>query len=138
MTSEERERMNSLSTQIQAEKDYRTFQALVRDLNDLILRKVSRFPQYDGANPWQRTRPWKTVSGRVQKIVNRVYQNHTEDVEITIPEAEHLFREIRIENTFTDVDGQQVALKQGAHLDVTFEADSTDTAKKISASEGHA
>jgi hypothetical protein len=42
-------------------------------------------------------------------------------------EAEELFREIRIENRFTDADGQPVALKDGARLNVTFEADAKDT-----------
>jgi hypothetical protein len=43
--------------------------------------------------------------------------------------AEDLFREIRIENAFTDADGQTVALKDGAHVDVSFEADAQDTVR---------
>ena len=130
MTPEERERMNLLSIQIQEEKDYHRFQILLRDLNDLVRRKERRFAQRGGPNLAQRTRPWKTVSGRVEKIVKGVYLNHTDRAEITIPEAEDLFLEIRIENAFTDVDGQQVALKEGAQLDLTFEADSKDTIKR--------
>jgi hypothetical protein len=77
------------------------------------------------------TRPWKTLSGRVQKIVQRVYRNQQEHVEIAIQEAEDLFREIRIENSFTGVNGEIVALKQGASVDLTFEADAKDTVKKM-------
>jgi hypothetical protein len=51
-------------------------------------------------------------------------------VEISIPDAEELFREIRIDNTFTDVNGQPVALKQGVPVEITFEADAMDTVKK--------
>jgi hypothetical protein len=35
-------------------------------------------------------------------------------------------RLLRIENRLTDVDGPPVALKQGARLNVTFEADAVD------------
>jgi hypothetical protein len=44
-------------------------------------------------------------------------------VEISISQADDLFREIRIENNFSDVDGVAVALRIGALLDVTVEAE---------------
>lgn len=72
----------------------------------------------------------QTVPAVVQKIVKSVYQDRVEKLEISIPEADDLFREIRIENTLTDADGQPVALKTGAQLDVTFEAEAKDTVKK--------
>ena len=66
----------------------------------------------------------------VQKIVESTYPGQVEKVEISVAAAEDLFREIRIENTFIDIDGQLVALKHGARVDVTFEADTNDTVKK--------
>lgn len=128
--------MNTLCVRIQDEKDYQHFEGLLRELTDVIGQKERRFPQHDGAGKRHQNRPWKTVSGTVQKVIRRVYGRHTEFVEITIPEAEDLFRELRIENTLADLDGQVVALKQGAHVDVTFEADEKDTAKKMT--DGHA
>jgi hypothetical protein len=114
----------------QHEKDYGRFETQLRELIELVGRKERRFPQHTrGAGRTRPTRPWKTVSGAVQKILKGVYQNNAEHVEITIPEAEDLFREIRIENKFTDLDGEPVALKGGAHVDVTFEADAKDTVK---------
>lgn|SRR5262249_40410466 len=138
MTPEERDQMNELSTRIQQEKDYRRFEGLLRDLNDLIRRKELRFPQHNVGAKRYPSRPWKTVSGSVQKIVTNVYAPQAENVEIAIDGAEDLFREIRIENSFTDVDGQSVALKQGARVDVTFEADAKDTVKNVSAPDKHA
>jgi len=130
MTPEEREQMNSLCIRIQNEKDYERFEALLRELNDVISRKERRFPQSHSAGMPGRLRPWKTVSGVVQKVLKNIYSRHGADaVEISIAEAEELFREIRIENRFTDVDGQPVALKDGARLDVTFEADAKDTSR---------
>jgi hypothetical protein len=131
MTPDERERMNSLCIRIQEEKNHQRFEALLSELDGVIARKERRFAQGEGTHAWhRRTRPWKTVSGSVQKIGTSVYRNNAETVEITIPEAEDLYREIRIANTFTDVDGSPVALKQDARVDVTFEADSKDTVKK--------
>jgi hypothetical protein len=133
MTPEERERMNALCIRIQEEKNHRRFEALLRDLNELIRQKELRFPEHDSAPRRKTGRAWKTLPGSVQKIVKSVYANQAETVEIAIEGAEDLFREIRIENTFND-DGESVALKQGAHVDVTFEADPKDTGKKVSIS----
>lgn len=44
-------------------------------------------------------------------------------VEISIPAADDLFREIRIGNQFIGVDGKPVALTTGARLTVTLEAE---------------
>jgi hypothetical protein len=131
MTPQEREQMNSLCIRIQQEKDYRSFAVLLKELTVLIRKKEVRFPEHDRPIAWHRSgRPWKTLSGSVQKIIKNVYANQAENVEIGIDEAENLFREVRIENTFSDADGQPVALKQGARVDVTFEADAKDTVKK--------
>lgn len=119
--------MNSLCIRIQEEKDYPRFEALMRELNELVARKESRFPQHGGIGAWQRKGPWKTVPAVVQKIVKPLYSNQVEKVEILIPAADDLFQEIRIENTLTDVDGQPVALKTGAQLEVTFEAEAKVT-----------
>jgi hypothetical protein len=123
MTTDERERMNSLCVRIQEEKDYPRFEALMRELSELVARKERRFPQHGRIGAWQRKSPWKTVPAVVQKIVKPLYPDQVEKVEILIPAADDLFREIRIENTLTDVDGRPVALKTGAQLEVTFEAE---------------
>jgi hypothetical protein len=117
--------MNSLCVRIQEEEDYPRFEALTRELNEIVGRKERRFPQHGGNGEGQRKRPWKTLQAVVQKIVKSVYPGQAENVEILIPAADDLFREIRIENTFTDVDGQPIALKSGARLDVTFEAEAS-------------
>lgn len=44
-------------------------------------------------------------------------------IEISIAAADDLFREIRIENQFTGVDGKPVALTTGARLTITLEAE---------------
>jgi hypothetical protein len=131
MTPEEREQMNLLAFRIQEEKNYDTFTTLLRELNQLAGRKARRLNQDVPIPDFQRSRPWRTLRAVVQKIVKPVHPDLPERVEISIPGAEDLFREIRIENTLTDPDGQAVALKNGAQVDVTFETDATNTVKKL-------
>jgi len=45
-------------------------------------------------------------------------------------QADHLYREIRIENTLTDENGAKVRLKQGAEVEVTVEASPEGTTPK--------
>jgi hypothetical protein len=44
--------------------------------------------------------------------------------------AEHLYKEIRVENTLQGESGNEVALKKGARVDVTIEADPEATEPK--------
>jgi hypothetical protein len=118
--------MDSLCARIQEEKDYPRFEALMLELNELVATKERRFPQHRGKGDWQPKRPWRRVPAVVERVVKGLYPHLVEKVEISIPAADELFREIRIENILTDVDGKPVALKTGAQLDVTFEADAKD------------
>lgn len=129
MTSEERERMNTLCLGIQEEKDYNKFAAMLHEMSELIARKERRrFQQYPRLTG-QRNKPWKTVSAVVQKTVKPIFDDQPEKLEIAIPAADYLFREIRIENKFTDVDGGPVSIATGAELTVTFEAETTGMLK---------
>jgi uncharacterized NAD(P)/FAD-binding protein YdhS len=129
MTPEERERMNVLCAEIQQEKDYDQFASQLRELSELISRKQERRFQNHPKLIWQHTRPWKTVPAVVHKIVKTGVARLPEKAEISITPADYLFREVRIENTLTDPKGELVALKQGARVEVTFEADPADTIK---------
>ena len=123
MTSEERERMNSLCVGIQEETDYNKFAALLHEMSNLIARKEQRRFEHHPKLVWQRNTPWKTVPAVVTKIIKSVFDDQPAKVEISISQADDLFREIRIENNFTDIDGGGVALTNGARLNVTFEAE---------------
>jgi hypothetical protein len=123
MTPEERERMNSLCIGIQEETDYNRFVTLLGELSALIaLKEQRRFKQHPTL-VWHRNKPWKTVSAVVNKVVKSLLPDEPEKVEISITGAESLFREIRIENGFTNVDGRLIKLTNGVHVDVTFEAE---------------
>jgi len=75
-------------------------------------------------------KPSTTLPGVVQKIIPSPHPSVPEKVEIDVKGADDLYREVRIDNTLTDKDGDKVSLKKGAEVDVTIEADAKDTIKK--------
>ena len=77
--------------------------------------------------------PSVTVPGTVQKIIKSPDPSVPEKAEIAVEGADHLYREVRIDNTLVDENGKEVKLKKGATVDVTVEADPKDTVPKESA-----
>jgi hypothetical protein len=65
-------------------------------------------------------KPKTTKPGTVKKVIKHPDPREPEKAEIAVEGADHLYREIRIENRLED-------LKQGAHVDVTVEAEDKDT-----------
>ena len=130
MTPEERERMNELCVQIQEEKNYDRFAVQLRELSDLLARKHKRRFTNQPQLLWHRNRPRTTVPAVVNKVIQTGIARQPEKAEISIAAADYLFREIRVENSLTSPTGNAVALKPGAHVDVTFEADPKDTVAK--------
>jgi hypothetical protein len=136
MTPEERERMNELCVQIQEEKQYERFAAQLRELSDLLARKQQRRFNHHPQLVWQRNRPWTTVPGVVNKVIKTGIAREPEKAEISITPADYLFREIRIQNSLISPEGDTVALKQGARVDITLEADPGETTRKLSPATG--
>jgi hypothetical protein len=75
-------------------------------------------------------KPKTTRPGTVEKIIKSPYPHEPEKAEIAVEGADHLYREIRIENTLEDDKGNKVKLKVGAEVNVTVEADLKDTVPK--------
>ena len=72
-------------------------------------------------------KPSTTLPGTVEKIIKSPYPSEPEKAQIAIEGADHLYKEIRIENTLRDENGNKVRLKQGAEVEVTVEADKEAT-----------
>jgi hypothetical protein len=74
-------------------------------------------------------KPAVTLPGTVDKIIpeNRV---EPEKAQISVEGGDHLYREIRVENTLKDENGKKVSLKEGAHVEVTIEAEKEATTPK--------
>ena len=64
-------------------------------------------------------------SSRNRRKINSVYRTRVNQkrLEISVKDGDDLCKEIRIENALQNEDGNEVALKEGAEVDVTVEAD---------------
>jgi hypothetical protein len=81
------------------------------------------------ANPTEK--PNTTMPGVVEKIIKPMpFSNEPEKAQIAVEGADHLYRELRIENSLTDEKGRKVGLKPGAEVEVIVEADPEDTTPK--------
>ena len=73
----------------------------------------------------------KTIKpGRVRKIIKSIHPSLPEKAEIEVHDADHLYREIRIDNELEDENGKKVKLKEHADVDVVIEADPKATEPK--------
>ena len=68
-------------------------------------------------------KPSVTLPGTVEKIINPVVPSEPEKAQIAVEGADHLYKEIRIENALTDENGEKVQLKPGAEVKLTVEAE---------------
>jgi hypothetical protein len=64
-----------------------------------------------------------TLPATVEKIIKSPSPNEPEKAQIAVEGADHLYRELRIENTLVDENGNKVSLKPGAEVEVTIEAE---------------
>jgi hypothetical protein len=71
-----------------------------------------------------------TMPAIVEKIIPPPHPGETEKAQIAVEGADHLYRELRIENTLTDENGRKVRLKPGAEVEVTVEAEPEATTPK--------
>jgi uncharacterized protein YfaS (alpha-2-macroglobulin family) len=59
------------------------------------------------------------MSGTVEKIIPSLDPSQPEKAQIAVDGADEHYRNLRIENTLTDENGDEVRLKTGAHVEVT-------------------
>src|SRR5579862_1197408 len=72
-------------------------------------------------------KPSTTLPGIVEKVIKSPDPTEPEKAQIAVESADPLYKEIRIENSLKDANGNDVALKPGAKVDVTVEAEPKDT-----------
>jgi hypothetical protein len=67
-------------------------------------------------------KPSTTMPGTVDKIIPSPRPSQPEKAQIAVDGPDHRYRALRIENTLTDENGDEVRLKKGAHVEVTVTA----------------
>jgi hypothetical protein len=78
----------------------------------------------------ERENPAVTLQGTVEKVIAPLDPRDPEKAQIAVEGADDLYREIRVENTLKDPEGNPVSLKKGAQVEVTIQADAQDTTPK--------
>ena len=76
-------------------------------------------------------KPSVTLPGTVEKIIKPSEPNEPEKAQISIEGADDLYREIRIENSLTAENGDEVRLKKDAEVNVTVNAKPELTTPKV-------
>ena len=71
----------------------------------------------------------RTLAATVEKIIKPPVPDGTEKAQISVEGADHLYRELRIENSFTDENGDRVRLKPGVEVEVTITTEEANVAK---------
>jgi hypothetical protein len=71
-----------------------------------------------------------TLPARVKKIIKPAHPSEPEKVEIHVAGGDPLYEEIRVDNSLTNQDGEEVSLKEGAEVKVTVEASAQATSPK--------
>jgi hypothetical protein len=71
------------------------------------------------------------LMGTVQKIIKPRVSCEPERAQIVVEGADHLYKELRIENTLTDAAGNRVHLKPGAKVQLTVEAEPQGVMNRI-------
>jgi hypothetical protein len=74
-------------------------------------------------------KPSTTLPGIVEKVIKPRDPRDPEKAQVVAQGADHLYGEIRIDNPLNDANGQEIALKPGAPVEVTVAADPEDTVK---------
>jgi len=82
-------------------------------------------------------KPGITLPATVEKIIPPLHPAQSEKAQIAVEGGDDLYREIRVENTLLDQNGNAVSLKPGAHVEVTIEAEPSETAPKKPAAHPH-
>jgi len=75
-------------------------------------------------------KPSTTLPATVEKIIKSPSPSIPEKAQLAVEGADHLYRELRIENALVDENGDKVRLKPGAEVEVTIEAEASATIPK--------
>jgi hypothetical protein len=76
-------------------------------------------------------RPSVSMPGTVDKIIPSRHRSQPEKAQIGVDNAARRYRNLRIENSLTDENGDEVKLRKGAHVEVTVAAEGETSAAKI-------
>jgi hypothetical protein len=99
-----------------------TLTSVTKEMAKPRLAKSARIAERNRDTSRIREQPNITVPGLVEKIIGFSGPHPQEKAQIAIKQAGRGYRNLRIDNTLTDENGDDVSLKKGAHVEVTVTA----------------
>jgi hypothetical protein len=99
-----------------------TYASVKKELAKPRMAKSARIAELNLDTARIPEQPSTTISGTVDKIISSRRPSQPEKAQIAVDGADHRHRDLRIENTLTDENGDDMKLKKGAHVEVTITA----------------
>ena len=100
-----------------------THMRLIKEIAEPRMARSARIAELNLDTARIREQPSTTVLGTVDKIIPPPRSSEPEKAQISIQGARRPHRDLRIENTLLDENGDDVKLKKGAHVEVTVTAE---------------
>jgi hypothetical protein len=101
----------------------------IRELSSEYLIAMKKSAQSKMEGEGMPEKPSVTLPAKVEKILEPTDDSEPQKAQIAIEGADPLYREIRIENSLKDEDGEEVRLKENDEVDVTVEANADETTR---------
>jgi len=98
-----------------------TYSSVKKEMAKPRMSKSARIAERNLDSARVPEQPSATMPGAVDKIIPPL-RNRPEKAQIAIDRADRGHRDLRIENSLTNENGDEVKLKKGAHVEVTFAA----------------
>jgi len=93
--------------------------AVTREMAEPRMARSARIAELNLDTARVSEQPSITMPGTVKKIIPSSSPSQSEKAQIAVDGRDHRFRNLRIENTLTDENGDDVRLKKGARVEVT-------------------
>ncbi len=111
-----------LRKKIQKEHDDTTYAGIKKEMAKPRMAKSARIAELNLDIVRISEQRSTTVPGTVDKIIPSPRRSIPEEAQIAVDGSDHRDQDLRIKNTLTDENGDDVKLKKGARVDVTVTA----------------
>ena len=111
-----------LHKKVQKEHDNAAYAGVKKEMAKPRMARSARIAELNLDSVRISEQPSITMPGTVDKIISSPRRSLPEKARISVDVSDHRKQDLRIDNTLTDENGDDVKLKKGARVDVTVTA----------------
>jgi uncharacterized protein YfaS (alpha-2-macroglobulin family) len=111
-----------LYKKVRKERGNATYASIKKEMAKPRMAKSARIAELNQDTARIPKQPSTTMHGIVDKIIPSTRPSQSEKAQIAVDGPDQQYRGLRIEITLTDERGDEVRLKEGAHVEVTVTA----------------